>query len=592
MTNFRDIRQKAPYPYYYVDKTKYIKTVEDSNNFYFFIRPRRFGKTLFMEMMKYYYDVKWKEEWEDMFGGLWIGSHPTPLRSSFLVIGLDFSIIDGGLNDYRGSMDEICSTAFEDFADRYSDILSPEFKQEVKGKKGAVAQLNFICTRCKNLNLPLYLFIDEYDHFTNDILSDATKLKAYEDETHGEGYLRKFFNAIKEGSKTSLKKIFITGVSPVTMDDVTSGFNIGTNYTSDSCMNAAMGFTETEVRDMLAYYEKETETFKHTVDELIEIMKPWYNHYCFAEECLEDPSVFNSDMVLHFVHDYLRQETIPRQMIDDNVRTDYNKLRMLIRKDHIGESSNLSKIQQIARDGCIVSKIVSNFPARDIIKDENFISLLYYFGLLTISGRNEYGEIVLGIPNKCIEEQTYRYLLDAYEDNGLTANESQLRLLLRNMAFKGDYRPFFQFESDTLKHYSTHREKQQSEALIQSFIKGQICLNPYYLSLAEEDLLIDAGYADLYFMPRREQYPAMQYAYIIELKYAKPDATEAVINSKLRDAVEKANRYAASEKVQTTLQGTTLKKIVALFKGVELLKCCEIEELEKEFAETEKQARE
>ena len=235
------------------------------------------------------------------------------------------------------------------------------------------------------LKLNLYLIIDEYDNFTNTILS-TYGTETYQKATHGEGFFRFFFNVIKAattGSEQALKRMFITGVSPITLDDVTSGFNIGSNFTTDPQFNGIVGFSETELRTMLTYY-KEEGTLKAEVEDLITMMKPWYDNYCFAEETL-DESMFNSDMVLYFLSTFLRLGTPPKEMIDRNIRTDYNKIRHLIRIDReLG--ANFSIIREIVENGRTTANINSSFPADRMVDTNNFKSLLYYFGLLTISG--------------------------------------------------------------------------------------------------------------------------------------------------------------------------------------------------------------
>jgi len=404
--NFYDIRKENMY---YVDKTAYIAKVERSHNYFFFIRPRRFGKTILLQTLQNYYDIQRTADFDMLFGDLYIGQHRTPLHNKFLVISLDFSIIDGSLGNYKGSLDTICLIEFEIFCDRYKSLLPEGFKEEMRRMEGAVAQLNFICKRCAEANLSLYLFIDEYDHFTNDILSSPNKLQAYEDETHGEGYLRKFFNAIKAGATSSLKRIFITGVSPVTMDDLTSGFNIGTNYTADKNFNGMVGFDEEEVRQMFDYYLS-TDDYPDTTDDLIQLMKPWYDNYCFAKECLGKPTMYNSDMTLYFLSHYVDHKRQPDDMLDENIRTDYNKLRQLMRQDPGNEDR--TKIQQIVEQGEIQADVVSHFPARNIVKPENFVSLMYYFGMLTYGRLDDIGQPVLVIPNQCVREQTFGYMMD------------------------------------------------------------------------------------------------------------------------------------------------------------------------------------
>ena len=273
MMNFADIRFDN---YYYVDKTAFIPLIEQSDRFFFFIRPRRFGKSLTLSMLQHYYDVRTRDKFDALFGDLYIGKHPTPDRNTYLVLKLNFSGISGELHNYRQGLDAHCQTMFDYFCDIYADYLPQGIKEKLDEKSGAVEQLEYLFTECNKTEQKIYLFIDEYDHFTNAILSDAESLHRYTEETHKEGYLRAFFNKVKAGTDSCIKRCFITGVSPVTMDDLTSGFNIGTNYSLSPEFNEMTGFTEKEVREMLTYYSTNS-PFNHTVGQLIDIMKPWYS---------------------------------------------------------------------------------------------------------------------------------------------------------------------------------------------------------------------------------------------------------------------------------------------------------------------------
>lgn len=401
MTNFEDIRLDN---YYYVDKTSFIPLIERSNRFFFFIRPRRFGKSLTLNVLQHYYDVRAKEKFDALFGDLYIGKHPTPERNSYLVLYLNFSGIYGGLHDYRKGLDAHCQTMFDYFCDIYADYLPQGIRAELDKKEGAVEQLEYLYQACARTGQNIYLFIDEYDHFTNAILSDAESLHRYTEETHKEGYLCAFFNKVKAGTSFSIKRCFITGVSPVTMDDLTSGFNIGTNYSLAPEFNELMGFTESEVREMLTYYATNS-PFNHTIDELIALMKPWYDNYCFAQECYGEAAMYNSNMVLYFVYNYILQGKVPRNMIESNIRIDYEKLRMLIRKDK-EFAHDASIIQTLVSQGYITGELKKGFPAVNIADPDNFVSLLYYFGMLTISGTYR-GKTKLTIPNQVAQEQLY-----------------------------------------------------------------------------------------------------------------------------------------------------------------------------------------
>ncbi|WP_277114337.1 AAA family ATPase, partial [Bacteroides stercorirosoris] len=312
MMNFAVIRRDD---YYYVDKTSFIPLIERSDRFFFFIRPRRFGKSLTLNMLQHYYDVNAKDKFDALFGDLYIGQHPTKDRNSYLVLKLNFSLVSAELHNYRKGLDDHCSIVFDYFCDVYADYLPEGIKEKMQAKDGAVNQLEYLYMECAKVNRKIYLFIDEYDHFTNTILSDADSLNRYTDETHKTGYLRAFFNTVKSGTDSSIERCFITGVSPVTMDDLTSGFNIGTNYSLSSEFNEMMGFTEDEVRQMLAYYST-TCHFNHSIDEIIEIMKPWYDNYCFAPESYDTTTMYNSNMVLYFVKNYILYGKVPRDMIE------------------------------------------------------------------------------------------------------------------------------------------------------------------------------------------------------------------------------------------------------------------------------------
>ena len=357
--------------YYYVDKTHFIPLIEKAASFFFLIRPRRFGKSLTLSMLESYYDINNANRFEELFGERWIYQHPTALRAKFLILRFNFSAVSSNIDRMLDSFEEHCKDRFIDFADRYEHLFAPGFRQELMERETAASGLSYINTKASFLKLNLYLIIDEYDNFTNTILS-TYGTEAYQKATHGEGFFRFFFNVIKAattGSEQALKRMFITGVSPITLDDVTSGFNIGSNFTTDPQFNGIVGFSETELRTMLTYY-KEEGTLKAEVEDLITMMKPWYDNYCFAEETL-DESMFNSDMVLYFLSTFLRLGTPPKEMIDRNIRTDYNKIRHLIRIDReLG--ANFSIIREIVENGRTTANINSSFPADRMVDTNNF----------------------------------------------------------------------------------------------------------------------------------------------------------------------------------------------------------------------------
>ena len=577
MQNWEDVRLDNCY---YVDKTRFIAEIEASNMYFFFIRPRRFGKSLLMNMLRQYYDVRKADLFERLFGDLWIGQHPTPTHNKYLVLYLNFSMVSGGIEGYEESLNSHVQIHTDDFCHRYADLLPPETLEGLKEKKSARAMIDHISAMARRTGQQIYLFIDEYDHFTNAILADPSTETAYKLQTHGTGAFREFFNALKGGSDSAIKRLFITGVSPVTMDDLTSGFNIGTNYTTQPQFNAMVGFTEQEVRDMLDYY-RQYYTFNHTTDELIEVMKPWYGNYCFAPECLDESPLYNSDMVLYFVDNYIRRKgELPEKMLDANIRTDYNKLRMLIRKDRGFEQSsaqgdtflgkNASIIQHIVETGTITTDLKDHFPSESITDPDNFVSLLYYFGMLTIAGKGGLRGVKFRIPNQVVREQMYGYLERAYRENDLSIEEWQRRHLMADMAADGAWRPFFDFIAETLRRFSSQRDKQKGEAYVHGFTLAQTCLTDFYLTVSELDAGVGGGYADIYLQPRLGVYPDIAHSYVLELKYLPGHATDADVARARAEAINQITRYAEAVAVERTYKPTTLHRLVLLWRGMEL----------------------
>lgn len=570
MMNFVDVRGDDCY---YVDKTRFIEKIENANKFFFFIRPRRFGKSLTISMLHHYYDVLEKDNFDKLFKGLWIGDHPTPERNSYLIIYLNFAVVNAEIDDYRKSLDAHCNTEFNYFCDIYADYLPKGLKEEMNRKNGAVEQLDYLYKECLKAGRNIYLFIDEYDHFTNKILSEPDCLEAYKSETHGTGYLRNFFDTVKAGTYSSIRRCFVTGVAPVTMDDLTSGFNIGTNYSLSPEFNEMTGFTEQEVREMLTYYSG-VSLFNHSVEELIGKMKPWYDNYCFAPGSYGQTTMYNSCMVLYFVDNYIRNNgQLPRNMIEENIRVDYNKLRMLIRKDR-EFAHDASVIQSLVNNGFITGELKTGFPAEQIGDSDNFVSLLYYFGMVSIDGTYK-GNTKLVIPNEVVREQIFSYLLDTYQEVSLERSDYDKRILAQNMAWDGDWKPFFEYIAECMHRFASQRDRQKGEAFVHGFTLAMTCQNRFWRPISE--LGNQQGYADIFLCPMLDIFKDMEHSYIIELKYVKGSEPAARIDSARKEAEEQVRRYAQTDVVQEGVRTTKLHKIVTVWHGTDLAVCEEIE---------------
>ena len=570
MQNFEDVIKEDCY---FIDKTPFIENIEESNKYFFFIRPRRFGKTLTISMLENYYDINKKDQFESLFGKLYIGENPTPERNSYLILHLNFAMISAELDNYKKGLDAHCNNKFNSFCSRYAHLLPPGIKEEMNQKEDAVAQLGFLCDKCAETGLKIYLFIDEYDHFTHQILAHKEHETRYREQTHGEGYLRHFFDTIKGAAGDSLGRVFVTGVSPVTMDDLTSGFNIGTNYSLSPEFNEMVGFTEDEVREMLAYYSSVL-PFRHSVDELIEVMKLWYDNYCFSEEEYGKTTMYNSVMVLYFVDNYIRNDyNIPKKLVETNIRIDYDKIRMLIRHDK-EFAHDASIIQDIVTKGYTTGTLMENFPAERINDPDNFLSLLFYFGMVTIDGTYQ-GNTRFVVPNEVVRDQMYTYLLDTYKENDLTFEQYDKTQLESKLAYEGAFKPYFAYIADCLKRFSSQRDKKKGEAYVHGFTLAMTSQCKFYRPISELDN--DGGYADIFLLPLCDIYKDMEDSYIVELKYCKPGTSDEQLNHLFEEASAQIRRYADSDIVRESVKTTKLHQLVVIYRGAEMAMCEEVE---------------
>lgn len=564
VSNFVEVVEQNQY---YVDKTMYLPMLENQPSNLFFIRPRRFGKSIFLSMMRAYYDITQKEKFEARFGNLWIGSHPTPLQGKYQVLFLDFSRASGGRGSLAENFDEYCSMAMDVFGKVYEPYYYPGYAAEMKSHSGFVNKLNFLNFHSAEYGAKLYLIIDEYDNFTNVVLNEQGK-EVYHALTHASGFYREIFKKFKG----MFERIFMTGVSPVTLDDLTSGFNIGWNISTDHQFNMMLGFSETDVRTMLQYY-KDAGQLPADVDieAMIREMKPWYDNYCFAKESLErDPKMFNCDMVLYYLRHYMSLGKSPEQMIDPNTRTDYNKMKKLIRLDKL-DGNRKGVLRKITEEGQIVTSLIDTFPAAEIANPEIFPSLLFYYGMLTITARRG-NYLVLSIPNNNVRKQYYEFQLEEYQDKR-HINLNDLGLMFYNMAYDGNWRETLEFIARSYKENSSVRSSIEGERNIQGFFTAYLSVNAYYLIGPELEL--NHGYCDLFLMPDLLRYE-VKHSYILELKYLSSKDTEEKAANQWQEAVEQIKGYAAAPRVRQLIQDTQLHCIVMQFRNQELVRMEEV----------------
>ncbi|MCD6588662.1 MAG: AAA family ATPase, partial [Candidatus Fermentibacteraceae bacterium] len=315
--------------HYFVDKTKYLEILENLDTYHlFFLRPRRFGKSLWLSILEHYYDVNKKDRFEELFGDTYIGKNPTPLRNTYPILKLNFSGIptDGKSEKIKTSFDLRIRISIESFYFSYPQLCKNfNFKEDYQNTIDSTDMLAKFLSMMSLNNIKFYLLIDEYDNFANNILIHHGK-ERYQRVTHQAGFLRSFFAAVKNGTESgAIARMFVTGVSPLVLSDVTSGMNIGDNISNKVIFNSMIGFTQNEVEEMLDYYIDAEVVKKEERSEIIELMQYNYNNYCFSENV--DEKVYNSDMILYFFNNYSQEKKIPSNLIDENVRIDYGKLR-------------------------------------------------------------------------------------------------------------------------------------------------------------------------------------------------------------------------------------------------------------------------
>ena len=571
VSDFVDIIKRNQY---YVDKTMYIPKLEEEADSLFFIRPRRFGKSLLLSMMCAYYDINQSDRFEELFGKLWIGSHPTPYRGKFQVLFLDFSKIGGDIKDLKENFNNYCNIRLDNFIERYKRAYRPEIVEKIKSAPTAVDKLNMIDTEAKDANMQLYLIIDEYDNFTNVVLNEHGG-KVYWALTHAKGFYREIFKMFK-GMFT---RIFMTGVSPVTLDDLTSGFNIGWHISTKPAFNQMLGFSTEDVREMFEYFKSAGKVRPDCdVESVIAEMKPWYDNYCFSEDALRTQSrVFNCDMVLYYLRNYMETGESPRQMIDPNTKTDYNKMKKLLQLDKL-DGNRRGVIYEIAEQGEIISNLETTFPAETLTNPKMFVSLLFYYGMLTIKGTHG-SRLMLGIPNNNVRKQYYEYLLEQYEEKA-SLDTNQLEDYFYDMAYDGKWHDALQFLADSYAKVSSVRDGIEAERNIQGFFMAYLNLNAYYMTAPELEL--NHGYCDFFLLPDLTHY-ASKHCYILELKLIpkkekgmSQETYEAAIKKQWDDAIEQIKHYAEAPRVEALRQGTQLHKIIMQFDGWKLFRMDEV----------------
>ncbi len=551
--------------FYFVDKTPYIKKIENVGNFLFLLRPRRFGKTLFLSMLQTYYDIKERDNFNRYFAGTWIANNPTEDRGKYQILMLDFSRIDNSTNDLNTEFNDYCCIMINRFIDKYKDAYSESFRDEILSSTKAVNKLNNLAQYAKDAGIPLFLIIDEYDNFTNTVLAKEGH-EMYHAITHASGFYRTIFKIFKG----SFARIIMTGVSPITLDDLTSGYNIANNITLDDLYNETLGFSKREVLEMLHYYQKVGVLRVEDEENMMTEMAAWYDGYCFSEDALNtDNEIFNSNMVIRYITYYIDHGRSTKNLIDPNARTDYEKMKQLLKLDtKMAERGSI--LMRVAQKGYSYGKVEESFPAEQLLSPSKFLSLLYYYGMLTYSTID--GDTVLGIPNNNVRLQYYGYLQAEYNKIHPTdTNETDrcYKLAARN----GNWRELIEYVCKCYHENASIRCLINGEANVQGYMMAFLRFNSYYQATPEVEL--NYGYCDLFLLPKLG-ISGVNHSYIIELKYLEMSATSSAAEKQWQEAVEQVHKYAEGSAVKRLAGSTQLHTLVVQIKGTELLRAEEV----------------
>jgi hypothetical protein len=558
ISNFAVMREAG---YHFVDRTGFLRALEAlPTRYHFFLRPRRFGKSLWLSIMEHYHDQRWASRFQDLFGGLDIGRNPTSGANQFLVLSLDFS----GVNTAdisrieKDFLIQIQKGAYL-FLDKYPEYFSAESYQRIDACSSGPEVLYLLSslTRRHAPGKRIYLLIDEYDHFTNRLLVSSR------DQFRGivgqDGFYRAFFEAVKIGTQErAIERLFITGVSPVTLDSLTSGFNIGHNLTLDLHFHDMLGFKDAEVESILRGSGIAPAALPATMDD----MRRWYNGYRFEEEAPDQ--LYNPDMVLYFAREYQAYGKYPKIMLDYNIASDYGRIMQTL---HLGDfEANAAVLEELLREGWVAAELNRQFSMDKTWTRDDFISLLFYNGLVTVK-EGLLNQWAFQIPNHVIRELYYGLFQELIlRQAGLSARQISPAPAAAQLALRNDPRPFFELVCQVLAGLDNRDYRGLDEKHVKSVAAALLFTSNVYFVRSEAP--VGDGYVDLLLLQR----PSVEVAYqlAIELKYLKKkDAKKAP--AALADAKAQLRESLTHPDLKNlTARGAPLRAWAAVIVGAEL----------------------
>jgi Predicted AAA-ATPase/PD-(D/E)XK nuclease superfamily len=506
--------------YFYQDRTMFIRKLEENtSSFLFFLRPRRFGKSLFVSMLHHYYGLEFKDKFVPLFGKLAVGKKPTKSANGYLILSMEFSRINTNtpLHTFDGFLTNVKS-AVESFLVQYNTYFTEAQHIEILSKTLPNEVINslFNCHKNNNVPYPIYILIDEYDHFANELIS--FNFDYFKEAVSQNGFVRKFYETIKTATRDGVvQKLFVTGVSPITLDSMTSGFNISSSITLEPLFHPMMGFEETEVTALLRKIGVKNGNLTPILDDL----RDWYDGYLFSAQATKH--IYNPDMVLYFTKYYREYKTYPPNLLDANIASDYGKIRNIFKiQDRVNEHKNV--LQTLTETGSISAQLTGQFSFEKDFGQDDLVSLLFYMGFLTIEKADLAGSIFT-FPNFVIKRLYADYFVSVLQrEAGLPIDNSAMNASIRSMANTGNLQPFLDQVSAILKILSNRDAFHFTEMTLKAIFIS--CLHQQQFYYVHSEYETEKGYADVFLEAIRGFEPKYQMAF--ELKYIKKgDKNEA-----------------------------------------------------------------
>jgi hypothetical protein len=509
-SNFKDLIGEG---YFYQDRSMYIRRLEEeTSGFLFYLRPRRFGKSLFMSMLRYYYGLEHKEKFDGLFGKLAVGKKPTALANGYLVLVFEFSgiLTDTPKHTFDGFLIKVKS-GISRFLTEYKQYFTQEQRKSILSNTQASEMLQELLDYHKEngVSYSIYVMIDEYDHFANELIS--FNFDHFKEIVTENGYVRKFYETIKAATWDSIvHRIFITGVSPITIDSMTSGFNIATNLSLDVNFQLMVGFEEKEVKGIL----QKIGTKKENLPLVLEDLKTWYDGYLFNHNA--KIHVYNPDMVLYFAQFYQTYKKYPDNLLDNNIASDYSKVKNVFRIQN-REYENLEALRILTETGEVSSELTTQFSFVKTFGVDDLISLLFYMGFLTIKGRY-LNNTIFQFPNFVIKRLYADYFISMLQNRAdLPIDNAPLNNAIMDLATTGNLQPFMNQVSEILKILSNRDAYHFNEMSLKAIFVSCLYQQRFYYVHSEYET--EKGYADIFLEAIRGYDPNYQVAF--ELKYIK-----------------------------------------------------------------------